>query len=127
QGERDAAARRRVRVEAWPDQQSAARVPFDGYTARLPSEPRVLLLLQAAHAFAVDVGEADQAGRQRAVRIGALRLLHDADARQLEGSHALGARVLDPALQEDERAALREPRAHRGGVETERGGEARRG
>ena len=79
--QRDVAAGRLVAIETGTEQQLPARVALDGDAARPAEQPLVLLLLDAAHAGAVHVREADEARGERAERIGAPRLLDDADAR----------------------------------------------
>ena len=125
--ERHVAAGRGVGVEPRAEQQPAARIALDGQPLRPPQQPLVLHLLDAPHSLAVDVGESHQVCRQRPVRVGAPRLRHRADARQLERPDPLRVLLLDPALHEHEGAALAQPLAEPGRVEVEQGGQLARG
>ncbi len=96
-----------------------ARVALDRDAARLAEQPLVLLLLDAAHPDAVHVREADDARGERTERIGAARFLDDPDALDPACLEFCDAPGIDPALDVDEGAALREPFLRAPGVGAE--------
>ena len=106
EGEAHVAAGRAPALGAARDEQAAARVALDADAPRLAAQPGFFLLLDRAHADAVDVREADHLRGELLVRVDAPRLFEQPHARERERAHALRRLALDPARDEDEGARL---------------------
>ena len=115
----------RVRTE---DYLSVGEVAIARNITWSPGEQLLILLLEAALAVAVPVDETEQVGRQRGARvsagqIGALGLLLQPDARQLQCTEAVGLRLGDAPRDVRELDLRLEDRRHRCVVGAEDGGQ----
>ena len=122
--ELEVAAGGAARAATLLEQQAPAAVALHGQAPLAAAQPGVLLLLDAAHAAAVDVGEAEQARGQRVVRIDAARLLEHADADQVQLAHA-PACAARPSAHELEAAPLAQAQRELARVEPEDAARAR--
>ena len=117
--EGDLAALDGARILGVEGEVAAAGIAFHPDGAQFAGQPFVFDLLDAAHAFSIDVREADQRGGELACRVAAARLGIDADRLELEGTQLLGLPGIYPACEVGEALVLAEALLDLSNVEAE--------